>query len=94
MGIETQVPTIKIPVHELIRRKAFMLGYEAARKSKPFYYLHPADDGDEWQYERGRQFAIYLKTIGKKRMPLLKNDIPVWRMTHLLAEAFKEKAIT
>jgi hypothetical protein len=91
---DSQVPTVKIAMHKLIRRELFLEGYDDVKTGKVFDYSKVEAEHDNWQYERGRHFAVYLKSIGKRRMPIMKNGRPNWKMVRLLGQAFRDGALT
>jgi len=92
--IPTQIGGTKTSISAVMVRPSFIIGYESVKRKAKFDYSRVAPNGDEWQYERGRQFAIYLKTINQKRFPLTKNGFANWRLVSLLAQAFRDGAIT
>ena len=49
----------KITFAQLIRKAAFVAGFNAARSGKPFDYdAYRGDIGGQWSYERGRILAL------------------------------------
>jgi hypothetical protein len=79
-----QVPTSFTTVDEIMRRPTFALGVSDARAGRPVrrdYDLWDIDD--QWDYERGRQWA----TIAPRNIPLKHNgrinpDAVAWFRRH------------
>lgn len=53
-----QVQTKKASLRGAVNSKAFMDGVRSVRKNKPFNYDYSTVVNDQWNYERGRQFAL------------------------------------
>lgn len=53
-----QVQTKNTTCRAIIRTKAFVTGFNEVRSGKPFNYDAYRDANDQWNYERGRQFAL------------------------------------
>lgn len=53
-----QVKTANTTCKAVIRSKAFVTGFNEVRIGKPFNYDAFRDANDQWNYERGRQFAM------------------------------------
>jgi hypothetical protein len=86
----TQIAVFATSCFKIMTTPSFLAGFEDVKKRKPFNYLHQADCGDEWQYERGRQFALYLRCQNKKLIPLIKGNQPNWSRVSLLEIAFRD----
>lgn len=56
-----QVQTKNTTCRAIIRTKAFVTGFNEVRSGKPFNYDAYRDSNDQWNYERGRQFALIFK---------------------------------
>jgi hypothetical protein len=53
-----QVQTKNTTTTAVIRSAAFVRGFNEVRKGKPLSYDSYRDANDQWNYERGRQFAL------------------------------------
>ena len=54
-----QVQTKQTSTASVIRSSAFVKGFAEVKKGKPLNYdAYPYDANKQWDYERGRQFAI------------------------------------
>ena len=53
-----QVQTKNTTCTAVIRSKAFVLGFTEVRNGKALNYDAFRDANDQWNYERGRQFAL------------------------------------
>ena len=53
-----QVQTKNTTTTAVIRSAAFVRGFNEVRKGKPLDYDAFRDVNDQWNYERGRQFAL------------------------------------
>lgn len=53
-----QVQTRSASLREAINSKAFNDGVRSVRKGKPLDYEYSKVVNDQWNYERGRQFAL------------------------------------
>lgn len=53
-----QVPTKAGKPESAMRSAPFVRGFKEARAGKPLNYEAFPYTGDQWQYERGRQFAL------------------------------------
>jgi hypothetical protein len=68
----SQVETVRISVSEIIRSAAFARGVAEVRAGQPPRY--DDEGGDDWNYERGRQWAVAAPAdlplmIGRKINP-------------------------
>jgi hypothetical protein len=53
-----QVPTVSGKPEGAMRSAPFVRGFKDARAGKPLNYEAFPYTGDQWQYERGRHFAL------------------------------------
>jgi len=54
-----QVPTKNTTTSAVIRSSAFVKGFAEVKKGKPLNYdAYPHEANKQWDYERGRQFAL------------------------------------
>ena len=54
-----QVPTKNTTTTAVIRSSAFVKGFGEVKAGKPLNYdAYPHDANKQWDYERGRQFAL------------------------------------
>ena len=53
-----QVQTKNTTCKAVIRTKAFVRGFNEIREGKPLDYDAFRDANEQWNYERGRQFAL------------------------------------
>ena len=53
-----QVPTVSGKPESAMRSAPFVRGFKDARAGKPLNYEAFPYTGDQWQYERGRHFAL------------------------------------
>jgi hypothetical protein len=58
-----QIPTRPSTVIEIMRSREFRRGVEEARAGRPPHY----DAMDDWEYERGRQWAV----VAPRTMPVM-----------------------
>jgi hypothetical protein len=62
-----QVPTKNTTTTAVIRSSAFVKGFTEVRKGKPLNYdAYPHETNKQWNYERGRQFALLFDGAIKK----------------------------
>jgi hypothetical protein len=62
----TQIPTKAIPLKKILVRPAFQLGMKDAEAGRGFNEKYESfTTGDQWTYERGRQFYF---TAGRMRI--------------------------
>ena len=64
-----QIGTVVITTKQVMHRAEFSKGYYEVLTGKPFVDSI-VDTRKQWNYERGRQFACYMKSIGVKHMKL------------------------
>jgi hypothetical protein len=54
-----QVQTKNTTTSAVIRSRAFVLGFNEVKTGRPLNYdAYPYDSNKQWDYERGRQFAL------------------------------------
>jgi hypothetical protein len=61
-----QVPTERVSLVAIMSTRAFERGLRDARAGRPFVPSYGASIDDQWDYERGRAFAV----VAPRRMPL------------------------
>ena len=62
-----QIATKKTTTAAVIRSSAFVKGFAEVKKGKPLNYdAFPYDANKQWDYERGRQFALLFSGAIKK----------------------------
>ena len=62
-----QVPTKNTTCTAVIRSSAFVKGFGEVKAGKPLNYdAYPCDCNKQWDYERGRQFALLFNGALKK----------------------------
>ena len=61
-----QVQTKQTTTASVIRSSAFVKGFAEVKKGKPLNYDAYRDANDQWNYERGRQFALLFDGAIKK----------------------------
>lgn len=58
----TQIATRKVTLKSIIHNRYFTLGFAEVLQGKPFNSEYDTwETRSQWQYERGRQFAILTK---------------------------------
>lgn len=68
-ALPTQTPLRKVTLNSVVRSKEFLLGaFDAmsGRQPRESWELDARADGDinDWSYERGRQFAVWMRARG------------------------------
>jgi hypothetical protein len=61
-----QIQTKSTTTHAVIRSRAFVRGFNEVKAGKPLNYDAFLDSNDQWNYERGRQFALCFNGALKK----------------------------
>ena len=61
-----QVPTKSTTTTAVIRSRAFVQVFNEVKAGKPLNYDAFLDSNDQWNYERGRQFALCFNGALKK----------------------------
>ena len=62
-----QVPTKNTTTTAVIRSSAFVKGFGEVKAGKPLNYdAYPYEANKQWDYERGRQFALLFNGALKK----------------------------
>ena len=61
-----QVQTKNTTTSAVIRSRAFVLGFNEVKTGRPLNYDAFRDANDQWNYERGRQFALCFNGALKK----------------------------
>jgi hypothetical protein len=62
-----QIPTKNTTTTAVIRSSAFVKGFGEVKAGKPLNYdAYPHDANKQWDYERGRQFALCFNGALKK----------------------------
>lgn len=64
-----QVKTVILTTKQIMHRAEFSKGYYEVLSGLPFKDSIE-DARKQWHYERGRQFACYMKSLGVKHMKL------------------------
>jgi hypothetical protein len=61
-----QIQTKSTTTTAVIRSRAFVKGFNEVKAGKPLNYDAFLDSNDQWNYERGRQFALLFNGALKK----------------------------
>ncbi|CAB4156594.1 hypothetical protein UFOVP1417_10 [uncultured Caudovirales phage] len=61
-----QVQTKNTTTTAVIRSRAFVLGFNEVKTGRPLNYDAFRDANDQWNYERGRQFALCFNGVLKR----------------------------
>ena len=61
-----QIQTKSTTTTAVIRSRAFVQGFNEVKAGKPLNYDAFLDSNDQWNYERGRQFALLFNGALKK----------------------------
>jgi hypothetical protein len=61
-----QIQTKPTTTTAVIRSRAFVRGFNEVKAGKPLNYDAFLDSNDQWNYERGRQFALLFNGALKK----------------------------
>ena len=73
-----QVQTKNTTCKAVIRSKAFVIGFAEVRDGKPLNYDAYRDANDQWNYERGRQFALLF--TGRLKFGSTVNQTAAWSL--------------
>lgn len=77
-----QVQTKNTTCKAVIRTKAFVRGFNEVREGKAPDYDAFRDANEQWNYERGRQFALTFP--GKIKLGSTVNQTAAWSFGHQL----------
>jgi hypothetical protein len=61
-----QIQTKSTTTTAVIRSRAFVQGFNEVKAGKPLNYDAFLDSNDQWNYERGRQFALCFNGVLKR----------------------------
>ena len=85
--------TRKVTAKSVIHSRAFGVGFKEVLQGKPLNHRIDWDTNQQWNYERGRQFAHYCSAIGLPDLPLKTNKKVSWAAIVHLTDAIRNRAI-
>jgi hypothetical protein len=85
--------TRNVTAKSVIHSKVFGIGFKEGLQEKPLNHRVDWNTDQQWNYERGRQFAYYCKAIGQPTMKLKINKQVSWAAIDHLSDAIRTRAI-
>ena len=85
--------TRNVTAKSVIHSRVFGVGFKEVLQGKPLNHRVNWNTDQQWNYERGRQFAYYCFAIGKPDLPLKINKQVSWAAIDHLSDAIRTRAI-